>query len=274
MARYFRTSKNRRGVGAVAKNVLRGLRVLSQARARSRATGGAARSAMIDPSYPDTYKSVGLEGRRFGIPHVGLFKNPFPTRMNRILSYSGIHTMTVGSTGVLGSIQQYACNGLYDSDISGSGHQSYGFDQMMTLYDRYKVNFVKISLLVSDPTIDSLSLAYLFTNPSETTSIAGLSPYQVQEKSLGGTVTVNNSGSQKMNKVFAFRMYKLANLSKLQFKADPDNYTGSASGNPGSIPKFQFAVADLRGGSTGTVMVEIRLDYFTTFYDRKVLATS
>ena len=224
------------------------------------------------------YRNQGRTGTasRVIIPGgVGNFKQPFGPRMNRIVSYSGVHTMSVGSTGVLGSIQKYNLNGLYDPDVTGAGHQPYGFDAMSTIYTRHKVNACKVELIISDPTIDSMSIAWLMTNPSNTAdTIAGSSPYQIQERTMGGTTLLNSSGSQKVKKTFWFPMYKCANLSKLQFKADPDNFTGSDSGNPGSLCQFQFAVADLRGGSAGSVMIEIKLHYFTTFYDRKVLATS
>ena len=33
----------------------------------------------------------------------------------------------------------FSGNGLYDPDVSGVGHQPLGFDQWMTLYNRYRV---------------------------------------------------------------------------------------------------------------------------------------
>lgn len=201
--------------------------------------------------------------------------SPFPLHKFVKLKYSGVHTLAVGAAGILGSIQEYNLNSVYDPDETGGGHQCYGFDTMATIYSRYKVTGCKVEITFNDPTIDAMAIAYQLTNPSTASeTIASLSPYQVQERQMGGTFTINNTGSQERKKRFYVPMWKASGLTKLQFDADPDNYTAGVGGDPGSKIQFQVACADIRGGSSGSVMYEIRLTYDVMFYQRKILPLS
>lgn len=62
--------------------------------------------------------------------------------------YGIVRTSTAGSMAVYA----FSANGLYDPNITGTGHQPIGFDQMMTMYEHYtvirshiKVNFFNSS---------------------------------------------------------------------------------------------------------------------------------
>lgn len=202
-------------------------------------------------------------------------KSPFPPVKAYKLKYSGVHIMSVGAVGVLGTIQKYNLNSLFDCDNTGGGHQPYGFDALAVPYNRYKVNGVRVTIKIDDPSIDAMAINWLLTNPSNASeTIAGLSPYQVKEKTMGGGFTINNSGSQHRQVSFYLPMWKVAGVTALQFKADPDNYTGPVTADPGNLCQLQLAIADLRGGSSGTCLFQIELTYYATLYQRKVMATS
>jgi len=60
-----------------------------------------------------------------------------PKQTRATLTYVEIVPMTV--TAGAFTTYQFSCNGMYDPNISGTGHQPHGFDQMMVLYDHYTV---------------------------------------------------------------------------------------------------------------------------------------
>lgn len=62
---------------------------------------------------------------------------PLAASTIRTLRYAGQFSINspVGTAG--GYV--FSANGLYDPDISGTGHQPYGFDQMMAMYNHYEV---------------------------------------------------------------------------------------------------------------------------------------
>lgn len=69
-------------------------------------------------------------------------------------------------------------------------------------------------------------------------------------------------------------MHKAFNWTKQQFANDPDGTTAAVTANPATQAYLQFAVANLRGGTGATMLVRVRLTYYCTFYDRKMVAQS
>lgn len=61
----------------------------------------------------------------------------FPKLMQATLTYAETFIYPVPAGGV-GSYN-FSCNGLYDPNISGTGHQPMYFDQYMAIYDHYNV---------------------------------------------------------------------------------------------------------------------------------------
>lgn len=62
----------------------------------------------------------------------------FPARVTKKIPY---YEPSISMTGTGGVIQQYvfSANGVYDPNITGTGHQPLGFDTMMLYYEQYTV---------------------------------------------------------------------------------------------------------------------------------------
>ena len=70
--------------------------------------------------------------------------NGVPAKLKTTLKYAqhlGINPSVGGCSG-----HTFAANGLYDPDISGTGHQPMGFDQIAQLYLRYTVTAVRMKV--------------------------------------------------------------------------------------------------------------------------------
>lgn len=63
------------------------------------------------------------------------------------LKYSDTFTLAPG----IGSnaVQVFSCNGIFDPDITGVGHQPRGFDEWMAMYDHYVVTGAHIRVRVT-----------------------------------------------------------------------------------------------------------------------------
>lgn len=70
----------------------------------------------------------------------------FPTKKQHRteLRYFGNFININPGLGGIAASHVFSANGLYDPDISGTGHQPIGFDEMMALYDHYTVIGAKI----------------------------------------------------------------------------------------------------------------------------------
>lgn len=73
---------------------------------------------------------------------IKLFRNPVvkaDKSLRDVAVYStGPITLNPGLGGTAASYV-FSCNGLYDPDITGAGHQALGFDQYMAIYNKYVV---------------------------------------------------------------------------------------------------------------------------------------
>jgi len=200
---------------------------------------------------------------------------PFPNYMIKKLRYSASHVYNVGTSGVLGDQQMWLLNSCHDIDETGYGHQPYGYDQLSAIYNRYKVIGTHIKLTISDPTADSIAVCYQLTNPSNSSPfINTLDPTQVAEQNMSGMAVINDSGSQKLIKRFYVPMHVVAGITKLQFKADPDNYTADTGSSPANKMRLLLACGSLRGASSGSVVIVAEFEQVVLFYQRKVLSQS
>jgi len=68
---------------------------------------------------------------------VSLGKQPFPKQLANTLRYC--EKISISNT--LGAINsyQFSCNGCYDPNVTGTGHQPLYFDQLCAVYDHYTV---------------------------------------------------------------------------------------------------------------------------------------
>lgn len=69
----------------------------------------------------------------------------FPARVQKKLPY---FEQAISLTGTAGVISQYvfSANGVYDPNVSGTGHQPLGFDTMMQYYEQYTVVSSRITV--------------------------------------------------------------------------------------------------------------------------------
>lgn len=100
-------------------------RKVRQAQRNPRGGGGTGTRSLISAT------RVGLSGFR------ELWTPLFPAKTRKMLRYSSNSSLS-SIAGVVSS-WVYSANGLFDPDISGTGHQPMGFDQMMLSYEHYTV---------------------------------------------------------------------------------------------------------------------------------------
>lgn len=64
---------------------------------------------------------------------------PTPPKIRTVCRYFGNFQSVNGGIGGTAAAVVFSANGMYDPDISGTGHQPIGFDEYMALYDHYTV---------------------------------------------------------------------------------------------------------------------------------------
>ncbi len=190
------------------------------------------------------------------------------------LSYADHFVLTTGTLQLFGTEQTMILNGLFDFDSTGTGHQPYGFDTMMQIYNKYKVYAVKIEVNWTNPEFDGLFVGYKLGSPGDGNNLGGMAYARAKELYGTNIKPINDSGGQRIRTILYTPMNKALNITKLQFKSNIDQYTGSASANPARVPTVRFAVINPSSTTSRTVQLGIKATFFTQFYERKVLTQS
>lgn len=234
------------------------------------------RGANVKPTpYKKVYRAR-YSKYKSSIPRRFISNQPFPPLKLYHLAYAGDHALTCNAfNGVLGSENVFRLNSMYDPDKTYAGHQPSGFDQLSPIYNRYKVVGATVTLNVNDPEEDGVGVAWMFTNPSNIAeTLTGQNMDIQSERQQSGIIRINNSGSQSVTRTMRLSMATLAGITKLQFKADPDNYTGPMGSNPANEIALHIAAGNYRTTTSKSVFVHVKIVYHVLMYQRKILPTS
>lgn len=111
-------------------------------------------------------------------------RTPLPTKLLVKLKYYDTFTINPG----LGTIGSYifSANGMYDPNISGTGHQPRGFDQLMTMYDHFTV-------IASKATVQPLEFTGLGLCQYALALQDGATPIGIGASSIGDNVCEYNN---------------------------------------------------------------------------------
>lgn len=217
-------------------------------------------------------------------PHPMLVQISKPKRKSRISRPLGfpatrtakmryVELLTMPST--TGSMAQYnfACNGIFDPNVTGIGHQPIGFDQWSPFYNNYIITGATMTVEAFNatpgvPLVMGVILSDDTTYPSAYATILenGLGV----QKTLGGSD--QGSAARTILKV-RFNSKKFYN-----YKDTKDNFDriGAAIGANPSINLAMFGVyaQSLDLTNSATALCKVRIDYDVTFSTPKTLAAS
>lgn len=121
----------------------------------------------------------------------------------------------------------FSLNGLYDPDITGTGHQPIGFDQIMPLYDHYHVIGAKYKVTFANTDTTKQALVACQIKDTNTTSQNfdeivenGRTKYATLGVEASGQSTRTISGGVNLSKFFGRKVLQ------------GSKYGGTIAGNP------------------------------------------
>lgn len=178
----------------------------------------------------------------------------------------------VGTSGVAAS-RVYTANGAFDPDISGTGHQIIGFDQVMAAYNHYSVIRAKITVTFLNNG-DAPARCGVYINP-EATALTNFS--QIMENGLIKTCTVDCKSvpaGERMRSVSldcdVRRYFGKGRYSELL----EDTYSGTAAANPTEQVYFTVFSINPFDATTTTVLYDAVLSYDVIYHEPRKLTSS
>lgn len=181
------------------------------------------------------------------------------------MKYSDVLDWSV--TTLATSVQQYRLNSTFDPDVTGTGHQPYGRDQLAALFDHYRV--FKCSWHIEfAPSNDRLHVSVV---PLNTTAVPG-SLTDAGEMPLAVTKAMAFNGGVPCRFSGQIWLPRLAGRTSAQYKSD-DLYAAASGANPAEAMFLNILVYNPSPQTVDTSMT-ITLNYWTEWYDPVVLGPS
>lgn len=194
-----------------------------------------------------------------------------PPSMIRKLRYADRISIDPGASGVA-TTHSFVANGLFDPDLTGTGHQPMGFDQLMPLYDHYKVIGSKITVQFlgpngSSPASTDQVIACIYLDDDDT-AVSSILPL-IENGNCAYTLLNNgHNPSKKLTKGFSSKRF----FASKKYSAE---LTGTTSTNPTEVANYKICVQALDAASDPSeVDMLVTIDYIVQFSERKTLAQS
>lgn len=220
------------------------------------------------------YRRRKMQRRRGGKRTVLVNKalSPFAQRYLCKMKYAEIRSVT-GPIG--GGLAQYNfnLNSIYDPNLSGIGHQPYGYDQLADLYNRYRV--FKVDYAISALTTDAAGVAYsvLAALPANEAISGSLGVAEVMENPRAKYITQAPNAALKVLKG-SVSLPSLVGRSKSQYMSD-DRYQAAWGASPAEQAVLNIMAGTIAGSggnggtATNTMTLSVSLVYHVECFDVK-----
>lgn len=193
--------------------------------------------------------------------------SPVPDRYFTKLNYTDLVTLNYA---LALTTYQFRTNSIFDPNLTGTGHQPMGHDQLGNLYNKYRVYGCKYVITFSNTNPAYQGEVIVQNRPNTTLSAnfedAMESPYH-QYKILGA-----ETSGPKVIKGYA-NCAKVYGVSKQVWKTD-DNYQANIGSNPSAGTILNIYAQNQTVGTALTILARVNLTYFVEFYERKILGSS
>lgn len=194
-------------------------------------------------------------------------KQAFPEQLVTTLTYSESVTYTL----VLGAYTEYkfVCNGLYDPNLTGTGHQPLYFDQLIAVYNHYCVTSSTITVCPMQQNQAGALTVVLFQDDDTSTNTT----------TIGGAIErPGASWTQCNNQVSEMNPHALRSTwnVKDKFSGSPTGrpeLTGDITANPTEITTWVIAGAD-QAVTNHSVLLNVKITYTATFFEQKSVTGS
>lgn len=196
------------------------------------------------------------------VRYSGITKFPgygFPTKLQARLRYVDTFALNAVAGGL--STQQIRCNGLYDPDHSGTGHQPMYYDQLMALYDHYTVLRSRIKVTIFNFTADP-SRVNIYLNDDTTATPTDMNGRM--EQSSARNIIVSKEGGPVVL-YLSWDAYKTFGGSIL----GNDNLQGTAGADPLELSLYTITAQNTNLTAATSVGLQCEIVFDTVFDELK-----
>lgn len=219
-----------------------------------------------------------------------IYRNPLSAiRTNAVLHYNTVISLNpkpdqLGATG--SNTWQFCANSLYDPDQTGVGHQPLYFDNFMSVFEKYRVNFCQITVTVINHSVNTVTADAGVTafQPNYAYKLFILSDASIGTSEFPGYMNVMTEESGPQLKWRFIAPSLVGKLPKLKHSVSPhqlarkpfkdDSLEGTASAGPTQPAWFYIGVTSADGVTDPpAVYLNVHMKFYAEFFDRKNVQT-
>lgn len=203
-------------------------------------------------------RTKAYRGRRSSRNFANLsFLSPVPKSIKVRMRYVQDITLDPATGG--GASHIFRANGMYDPDVTGTGHQPYGFDQLMTLFNHFTVVGSKCTARFNNTDSSNIYNVAIGVYDSATSSTASriwnLERPGTTYTALG--LATGGSNLKTLSKTFSTRKY-----FNIKNPTDVSRLQGGQVSDPTEQAYFYvIAQASASGTNPGVLDVNVTVDY-------------
>ncbi len=204
---------------------------------------------------------AGPYSRRMAVPRMIRGSTPMPRTVTKKFTYVEAAFITLSSAR---GRYQFTCNGMFDPNFTGTGHQPLYYDQMMQLYNHYTVISSRAIVTVADSVNRQIQLAFYVDDDTNAENNAEYAAERPGAESFFGYLAQdqNTKLAQSWNAKATFGGNPLSQ-EKLQ---------GTAGANPTELSYYTLVAYDLALNDSA-IYFSIKIEY-TAVLDEFVTVTA
>lgn len=232
-----------------------------------RVKGGPARSARRKRKSKNNSKAVAASASSSNVVQ-NVPRVLFPVKTTRRLVYH--ENVAITSTSGVPATYVFSCNGLYDPNITGTGHQPAGFDQIMLYYNHYYVlkSTVKCTCRV---TTTAIYPTFMISVNADTTAITDLNTLQEDGSSV--RTRMGGAGLDSCMQTLTTTC-NVAKFGGAKYLEDSTQYQGSVAANPAEQSYFHLTLFDGDALNTVTCYFDVTIVYEAVFIEPRDVPAS
>jgi hypothetical protein len=192
------------------------------------------------------------------------------------MRYNSQLSLTAPSAALITNYQ-FRLNSLYDPDLTSTGHQPMGYDQLTALYNQWVVTSCRVVLnavMLSDPAYTAGTAGMLAMYGVANDSSVPTTPSQLIENHQPAYAAL--SGYQNTCRLgHVFNLPSMFGLNKNQYTAD-DTFYGQISANPSKSAYLNLAyfTCGLTNSLSATLRVDVTIEFEAYFKQAFTLQSS
>lgn len=193
-------------------------------------------------------------------------KSPMPVKLRTKLRYCEKFTINPATAGINGAYV-FRANDIYDPNYTSTGHQPRGFDQLIPMYDHFRVVYSKITIraMTTDQTNPVLvGIALRDEGTAETDVIDYVEQGTVVSRTMGIA-----QGSQGVTCSLSCNPFKFLGLPTTSV-----DMRGTASASPTENAYYHVFASGLESVDVANILFLATIDYLVEFIEPKDLISS